>query len=150
MGGRGAASAAANNSKYKYRGKEWEYGQEYTTVFEHDNIKYVKRNEGAASTPLETSVDPIRKPDGRIYVTISSDNKVRYISFYDENGLKTKTLDLNDHYHYNKDKTINYTKNHAHFGRNHNELGDDFLTKEERTLAAKIMRNWRKFQRSKI
>ncbi len=46
MGGRGASSGISD--------KGVPYGREYTSVLKSGNIKFVKKNDGAASAPLET------------------------------------------------------------------------------------------------
>jgi len=66
MGGRGAASMY-----YRLHGKNLKYGDEYSTVFQVGNVKFVKRKRGAATVPLETMPSKIRKPNGRIYVTVN-------------------------------------------------------------------------------
>lgn len=142
MGGRGAASPSGRYGKKN----EKIYGSEYHTVLEIGNIKFIKRNSGASSAPLETQINPERKPNGRIYVNVSNDDKIRYISFYDQNGKKEKQWDVNDHEH--RRGNINYGRNHVHYGYEHNEKGDGVLTPEERRKAAEIFSLWRKFQRS--
>ena len=46
MGGRGSASGKSVKGKA--------YGTEYTTLYESGNIKFVRYNDGAATTPAET------------------------------------------------------------------------------------------------
>lgn len=69
MGGRGSKSGISN--------KKISYGQEYHCLFEIENIKFVERNIGAASAPLETQAS------NRVYATVNKyDKTVQYISFY--------------------------------------------------------------------
>lgn len=69
MGGRGASSGISDKGK--------RYGTEYKTVLQSGNIKFVKKNEGSVSSPLET------QSKGRVYVTVGKDDELKSISFYD-------------------------------------------------------------------
>lgn len=78
MGGRGASSGISD--------KGIPYGKEYTSVLTSGNIKFVKKNKGAASAPLETMTK------GRVYVTLGSDKTPRFISYYSKETKRTKTM----------------------------------------------------------
>jgi hypothetical protein len=84
MGGRGASSGISD--------KGVPYGREYTSVLKSSNIKFVKKNDGSASAPLETMTR------GRVYVTVTQDDKLKSITYYDNHNKRFKQIDL-DHYH---------------------------------------------------
>lgn len=94
MGGRGAASGAATGEKYHFKGKDYNYGDEFETLLEYGNVKFVKIKEGSPTAPLETSVDPVRKPNGRVYVLIGNKNEIKSINMYGlSDGLRYKEID---------------------------------------------------------
>ena len=119
MGSRGAASGTGKHP----------YGSEYKTVLQDGNIKFVKyRLADNAKAPLET------QNKGRIYVTVNAKDEIKFVSFYDSNGKRFKTLDA-DHKH-----LINgeWMKPHKHLGYEHNENGDAKLNTAEEKLLEKI------------
>ena len=133
MGGRGSKSGISN--------KGIKYGKEYHCIFEVKNIKFVERNNGATSAPLETQTS------NRIYVTINSEDKtVQYISFY-KDGEKYKTIDVGKHNHWIKNsktgERIYLGKVHKHLGKNHDENGSDFLTDAEKSFVRIILKIWK-------
>lgn len=124
MGGRGAASGMSDKGR--------PYGSEYSTVFQSGNIKFIKKNEGSATAPLETMTK------GRVYVTLGSDNVPRFISYHDKtNGRKT-TIDLIVPH--------NGEIPHAHNGYFHNEndskKGYSKLTTKQRKMVDRINELW--------
>lgn len=128
MGGRGASSGTSESGK--------KYGTEYKTLLSVSNIKFVQRiNESdSAKAPLETMTK------GRVYVTVNKDGELRYITYYDNNGKRTKTIDLESKHN---DLTL-----HAHHGYNHNELdgkkGATGLTPEEIKMVERVYKYWNK------
>lgn len=121
MGGRGASSGTSKNGK--------KYGTEYTTLLKSGNIKFVRKNEGSASAPMETMTK------GRVYVTVNRNNKLKSITYYDNANKRRKQIDL-EHYHENiKDR-------HTHEGYEHAESGTHRLTTEERNMVAHIEKLW--------
>lgn len=140
MGGRGAASG---------RGKR-KYGTEYRSVWEYDNIKFIRPNFGRENTPLETMPDKIRKPNGRVYVIIDKKNRPHAISFYDdETGKRSMTLDFSGHNHPVSNDLI-LGKNHVHHGYEHDEHGTTEMTPAERKYTARILRLWRQHRQEII
>ena len=118
MGSRGAASGTGKHP----------YGSEYKTVLQDGNIKFVKyRLADNAKAPLETQTK------GRVYVTVNSEDKPAYISYYDTQGKRTKTIDLLRP-HDNK-------LPHIHDGYSHggNARG---LTYKEKKLVEKVRQTW--------
>jgi hypothetical protein len=83
MGGRGAASGISAQG--------FEYGDEFETILEADNIKFVKYLQSkAAQIPLET-----RSADkNRVYVLVNKDNILKSITFYNKDGKLSKQIDL--------------------------------------------------------
>ena len=118
MGSRGAASGTGKHP----------YGSEYKTVLQDGNIKFVKyRLADNAKAPLETQTK------GRVYVTVNSEDKPAYISYYDTQGKRTNTIDLLRP-HDNK-------LPHIHDGYSHggNARG---LTDKEKKLVEKVRQTW--------
>lgn len=129
MGGRGASSGVSATKAHI------PYGQEYHSVLEYKNIKFVIRNQGAASAPLETMTP------GRIYITIGTDGEVNYISFYRRDGKKFKQIDVDHHEHVEKGKNLG--KRHVHEGYNHDENGSREMNPGEAKLVELVMKLWR-------
>ena len=118
MGSRGAASGTGKHP----------YGSEYKTVLQDGNIKFVKyRLADNAKAPLETQTK------GRIYVTVNNDNELSFISYYDREGKRSKTIDLL-HAHDGKSP-------HLHTGYEHNGKAE-YLTDEEKKLLARVRKVW--------
>ena len=121
MGGRGAASGISDKGKV--------YGSEYTSLLTVGNIKFVKYNDStSAKAPQETMTQ------GRVYVTVNNKNKLTTITYYDNNGKRTKSIDLN-HAHDRK-------KPHTHYGYEHSEYGTTGLTTKERNLVDFVYKAW--------
>lgn len=118
MGSRGAASGTGKHP----------YGSEYKTVLQNGNIKFVKyRLADNAKAPLETQTK------GRVYVTVNNDNELSFISYYDREGKRSKTIDLL-HAHDGKSP-------HSHTGYEHNGKAED-LTDDEKKLLARVRKAW--------
>lgn len=120
-GGRGASSGISNKGK--------KYGTEYTTLYQHQNIKFVKYNNGNATAPMETMTK------NRIYVTINNQDKIKFISFYDKNNKRYKQIDLDQSH-----KDIKGT--HKHLGYEHDEKGTYSLNDSEKQIVDKIKNVW--------
>lgn len=118
MGSRGAASGTGKHP----------YGSEYKTVLQDGNIKFVKYQlADNAKAPLETQTK------GRVYVTVNNDNELSFISYYDREGKRSKTIDLL-HAHDGKSP-------HSHTGYEHNGKAED-LTDDEKKLLARVRKAW--------
>ncbi|MCM1570197.1 MAG: hypothetical protein NC081_12255 [Roseburia sp.] len=124
MGGRGVSSGMSDKGK--------RYGSEYATVYQTGNIKFVVAKEGSIKAPMETMTN------GRIYVTLGSDNEPKHITYYDKHVKRKKQIDLT-HAHF-----INGipTKPHTHKGYFHNEKGDYILSGKEIKMIDRIMKTW--------
>ena len=124
MGGRGAASGFSDNGK--------PYGTEYKTVLSSGNIKFVQRIDGSATAPLETMTK------GRVYVTVNETGSLKFISYYDSENKRTKTIDI--------DKPHKGLSPHVHHGYAHNEndgpKGATGLSVKERRMVAKVLNLW--------
>lgn len=127
MGGRGASSGV-----YKWRGKIHIYGDEYHTVLQYRNIKFVKINEGSTTAPMETMTQ------GRVYVTVAEDDHLKSITYYTGSGKRRKQIDL-DHPH--NIEGVGESP-HTHLGNKHNEFGDRKLTKKERKMVDRVLKIW--------
>lgn len=125
MGGRGASSGISDKGKI--------YGTEYSTLLKSGNIKFVKSNKtGSTKTPMET----ITK--GRVYVTVNNKDELTAITYYDNDGKRTRQIDLQ--------KAHKGIKPHTHHGYEHNEndsqKGASQLTSEERKMVDRINKIW--------
>lgn len=127
MGGRGASSG-----RYKWRGKWHTYGDEYKTVYQYRNIKFIKIREGAPNVPMETMTQ------GRMYVVIRPDDGVKSIAYYTGSGKRRKQIDF-DHFH--KIDGIKM-KPHVHLGEVHGENGNRAPTAKERKMIDKARKLW--------
>lgn len=129
MGGRGAGSGL---DPYPGRGgKMFRYGEEYMTIHQDRDIKYVRPRDSGDSVrvPEET-----RNPD-RIYATIDKQNRVKYITYYDSTGKKAVQIDLL-HEH-------GGLRPHAHDGVNHAEGRK--LTPKELHDVKTIVQSWENY-----
>lgn len=125
MGGRDASSGISDKGK--------KYGTEYKALLADGNIKFVRyKDSGSAKAPQETMTK------GRVYVTVNSADVPVSITYYDQNGKRTKTIDLT-HFHANM-------KPHTHHGYEHNEFdgkkGAANLTSEERKMVERVLKIW--------
>lgn len=124
MGGRGASSGFSTNGR--------PYGTEYKTLLQSGNIKFVQRTDNSANAPLETMTK------GRVYVTVNNAGVPKYISYYDTENKRTKTIDL--------DKPHRGMLPHVHHGYNHNEndgpKGATNLSPKERSMVENVINLW--------
>lgn len=124
MGGRGSASGFSESGK--------PYGTEYKTLLSVGNVKFVRRNDGSATAPMETMTK------GRVYVTVNEADSLKFISYYDRENKRIKTIDL--------DKPHKGLSPHVHHGYSHNEndgpKGATGLSEKERRMVAKVTNLW--------
>lgn len=124
MGGRGASSGISVSGK--------PYGSEFRSVLQDGNIKFVKSNNGSATAPLETMTR------GRVYVTVNAADELKFISYYDNQNKRTKTIDLT--------KPHKGVLPHTHHGYEHFEndskKGFANLTTEEKAMVARVRKLW--------
>lgn len=124
MGGRGASSGMSEKGKH--------YGSEFRSVLQDGNIKFVKPKSGSATAPLETMTR------GRVYVTVNAADELKFISYYDNQNKRTKTIDLT--------KPHKGVLPHTHHGYEHFEndskKGFANLTTEEKTMVARVRKLW--------
>lgn len=124
MGGRGASSGISNKGKI--------YGTEYTTLYETENIKFVKYNNGSTTAPMETMTK------NRVYATLDYKNEVKHISYYDKQNKRYKQIDI-DHYH---DVNGIKEKPHTHKGYIHDEHGTVKPSMSEKKMIEKVIKIW--------
>lgn len=130
FGGRGASSGRT----YFYKGEWHVYGSEYHTILKESNIKFVVGKNDSATAPRET------KTEGRIYVTVNKKNELKYITFYDKSGKKSKQVDLSGNAHIiNGKKTLP----HTHRGYNHEDVRN--VTASEKAMVEKVKRIWNNY-----
>ena len=125
MGGRGASSGVSYNGK--------KYGTEFRTVLKSGNIKYVKSNTGAARTPVETMTK------GRVYASVSENNEVKSVSFYDKNNKRYKQIDIAGKPHMINGKLV---MPHVHIGYLYDEHGTREPTSKERIIIERVLKTW--------
>jgi len=63
------------------------------TILQVGNIKFITRNEGGQTAPLET----MSAAENRIYVTVNKFNQIKAITQYDENGMRVNEIHLHPH-----------------------------------------------------
>lgn len=124
MGGRGSSSGISSKGKL--------YGTEYTTLYQSGNIKYVRYNNGSATTPMETM------SRGRVYATVNAKNEIKSVSYYDKKNKRYKQIDMG-HFHTVKGEKIDP---HTHKGYNHDEKGTYDLSPKERKMLDRVKRTW--------
>lgn len=121
MGGRGASSGMSIKGK--------KYGNEFKSLYKISNIKFVRYNDSlAAKTPQETMTK------GRVYVTVNAKDELTSITYYNKDGKREKTIDLN-HAHEGK-------RPHVHYGYNHSENGTTGLSPKEKKLVDFVKEAW--------
>lgn len=131
MGGRGASSGYSINKKGQ-KGKK--YGTEYRTILSVGNVKYIKQNgTEATKTPMETM------SKNRVYVTIKKDNRIKAVTFYDENNKRYKTIDVTGKPHKINGKAV---IPHTHHGYFHDENGTTVLTARESRRIDRLIKYW--------
>lgn len=122
MGGRGASSGVSD------RGNA--YGSQYHTILEDEDIKFVSKNSRQSETLMETMAE------GRIYVTVGS-NDLLSIMYFDDKK-RVKTIDL-DHMH---DKTQPHTHHGYFHAENDGKDGYTPLSDEEMAMVEKVKQIW--------
>ena len=133
MGGRGASSGISRNKKGEQKHR---YGTEYSTVYQYDNIKFVKKNEGSNSAPMETMTR------GRVYVTLNDDNEPKFITYYDKNNKRYKQIDLNRPHKIDGVPTLP----HTHKGYEHDEKGTHKLSNKEQKMVDRVKKIWHNYR----
>ena len=120
-GGRGASSGISAKGK--------PYGSEFRTLLTNGNIKFIRYNDStSAKAPMETMAR------GRVYVTVNSENKPVYITYFDKENRRRKTIDLL-HEH-------GGISPHTHEGYIHRENGTHKPTTEEKAMIERVRQIW--------
>lgn len=109
------------------------YGSEYHTVHASGNIKFIMKNEGSATAPMETMTK------GRVYATINSQNKIKYITYFDKHNKRYKQIDVIGRTH-----NVNGvpTLPHIHFGELHDSKSASFLSTKEIKMVDRVLKIW--------
>lgn len=125
MGGRGSSSGISEKGRV--------YGTEYKSLHTAGNVKFVVYKLGNPTAPMETMTK------GRVYVTLDSEGKPKFISYYDNSNKRIKQIDL--------DKPHKGVSPHTHHGYEHNEndtaKGFTHLTDKERAMVERIQNTWK-------
>lgn len=129
MGGRGARLGT-----YFWKGKQHKYGDEYKSVLQVSNIKYVVPVQGSVTAPMETMTK------GRVYATVDQTRDiVKSITYYDSSNKRMKQIDINGVPH--KIDGVP-TIPHTHLGYIHDENGTRKPTPKEAKMIAKVVTIW--------
>ena len=131
MGGRGAASGISN--------KGIQYGKEFSTLLEVDNLKFVKYEGGNnAKSPLDT----MSASKNRVYV-VTKGTVLKSLVFYDKDGKRNKQIDL-DHEHFGKRPHI-----HPGYDTLHQESDKDIeLSNIDKRYIQKVEKIWKEFMKN--
>lgn len=114
------------------------YGTEFKTVYEYENIKFVRVKSGSVTAPQYTMTK------GRVYATLNKKNEIKHITFYDndnDNGNdRLKQIDVKGHTHLINGKKIEL---HVHTGFNHDDGGEPReANAEEIAFVDKVRKIW--------
>ncbi len=101
-------------------------------MYQSGNIKFVKINEGNITPPFETMTK------GRVYVTVSNQDKPKSIVYFDKHSKRYKQVDI-DHPHRINGK---WTQPHTHKGYFHNEKGDREIMPKESKMIDRVLKTW--------
>ena len=125
MGSRGASSGIAKNGK--------RYGTEYRTIYQSGNIKFVMKNQGRATAPMETMTR------GRVYATVNTQDQIKHITYYDKHNKRYKQIDVEGPGH-----IVNGAKiiPHTHKGYEHIEHGTRAPSQREWRMIERVRRTW--------
>lgn len=134
MGGRGASSGVSRRKGVDGAMKTYKYGEEYKTVLQVGNIKFVKSRDpqNIHTAPMET------RTKNRTYVYVNDKNQIKGIIFNGKDNLRNRTLH-SDHYHIVDGVK---TKIHVHMGYFHDEKGTRMATKYELKLLDRVEKIW--------
>ena len=122
MGGRGAASGISHKGDV--------YGTEFTTLLQHDNIKFVRYNHSKlAKVPRET----MSAEKDRVYVAVNRDDVLKTITFYGKDGRLRRQIDLEHAHHHGFSP-------HVHEGYDHSKARE--LKKGDKAYVQKVRRLW--------
>jgi hypothetical protein len=124
MGGRGATSGISV--------KGYEYGTEFKSLLRVDNIKFVQYQlEKNAKIPEET----MYSGRNRVYVIVSQQNVLKFITFYNKEGKLRRQIDL-DHEH-------NKRSPHVHAVKISADLREIVpLSKSDKAYIEKVRKIW--------
>lgn len=128
MGGRGAS--------YGYSDAGKKYGTEYSAYGQSGSIKFVKYNDASnAKAPAETS--PFSAAKGRIYAVLDDHYDIKYITFYDRDGILKKQVDVKGKSH------SGFSTPHVHIGADHQEsYFRPNMTSREKKVLEQAMNYW--------
>ncbi|NPD30540.1 hypothetical protein HLV37_01410 [Eggerthellaceae bacterium zg-1084] len=109
------------------------YKSQFFSVYQSGNVKFIMRRNENEEEPMETMTL------GRVYVLVDKHSSaVKSIYYFDENGKRTKQIDLG-HAH-------NGVKPHAHRGYNHQEYDRHEkrlnLSNKERKMVDRALKTW--------
>ena len=124
MGGRGASSGISKKGN--------PYGSQYRTVAKGSNIKIVEATDDNVESLLETMTR------GRVYGLVNSKGNLGTIVYFDNDGKRTKRIDL-DHSH---KKMMPHTQ-HGYLNEGYDgKKGASRLTPEEKLMVERVSKLW--------
>jgi hypothetical protein len=127
VGGRGSSSGVSTKGIH--------YGTEYHTILQSGNIKFIRKNIGGASAPLET----MSAHERRIYVTVNAKDVVKSVTLFSEDGLREREIHL-DHFH-------GGLKPHTHVGYDNRTGRDEAfpLNPREKAIVSRVLGIWKEY-----
>lgn len=110
------------------------YGTEFETVYEYENIKFVRVKSGSVTAPQYTMTK------GRVYATLNKKNEIKHITFNDNDNDRSKQIDVKGHTHPINGKKLEL---HVHTGFNHDDGGEPReANAEEIAFVDKVRKIW--------
>lgn len=103
--------------------------RDYETLAQFGNVKVVRSLDGRTTAPMVTGTR------GRVYATLDADNDIKYITFYDSEGEKTKQIDVFGRPHNGMETP------HVHLGYMHDD-GIRYPDTKEDEIVEKTLQNW--------
>lgn len=129
MGGRGASSGISTNGN--------RYGTQYRTVVSSGNVKIVRPKAESTESLLETATR------GRVYGLLNSKGDIGSIVYFDNNGKRTKRIDL-DHSH----RKMKPHTQHGYLGGGRDgKKGASRSTPDEKRMVERVRSIWDNYKR---
>lgn len=111
------------------------YGTEFETLYQVDNIKFVRYKDASSATAPQ-----VTKTSNRIYAVVNAKDEVKFVVFFDEENKRSKQIDVAGQSHFVDGKKLDPP--HTHQGYNHDEGGTRELNDDEKAVLEKVQREW--------
>ena len=124
MGGRGASSGVSAKGN--------KYGSQYKMVTQRGNIKILEPRQGNEEPLIETMTR------GRVYGLLNSKGNLGSIVYFDNDGKRSKRIDL-DHSH----KKMKPHTQHGYLNEGYDgKKGASRLTPQEKAMVDRVVKIW--------